>query len=363
MRKTFFSTIALAGIASLGFVANVRAQNVLANNDVPGSLLIFPLFDNTRGALTFITVTNTSPTTSIFAHFVYVNANSCNTTNPPIPPPFNCCQEQDRPHFLTPNDTITVSSRIDNPNAAKGYLFVYARQVGQTNPPIPGPNAVKFDHLIGTEWVFEPAGNPTIADMLSINPFVFRAGAAVGAEGSNTDVSPQNGKRDLNGQEYNYAPNVLHFARFWGQFPPPTRQSELVLINLTGGAQFLANADILSYDNDENQSSAQVSFVCWTRQPLSTTGTPNGISAFFDNSFLQATSDSQEYNQSFGIVGGWFNLDGTSANSTQTQLSDPAILGVLLDAFASITPRTAELPFGEGSNTNGRLLSHTLMGD
>jgi len=27
------------------------------------------------------------------------------------------------------------------------------------------------------------------------------------------------------------------------------------------------------------------------------------------------------------------------------------------------TPRTAALPFGEGENTNGRLLSHSLNGD
>jgi hypothetical protein len=355
MRKSLLTTLALACVAGLGTVTNVHAQNVLANNDTPGSLLIYPLFDNTRGALTFITVTNTSNAAGIFAHFVYVNANPCGNT---VPPPFNCCQEQDRAHYLSPNDTITVSTRIDNPNAAKGYLFVFARNVVSTSPPQEGPNAVRFDHLIGTEWVFEPG-----QDLLSINPFVFKAGDSTTAEGQNTDNSPANGKRDLNGHEYNFGPGILEFPRFFGQFAPPTQQSELVLLNLTGGAQFLANADLLIYDNNENPFSSSVSFVCWTRLPLSTTGNVNGVSAFFDNASLVATSNSTESSQAFGIVSGWFSVDGTSAFSTQTQLNDPLILGVLLDTFAGITPRTAEMPFGEGQNTNGRLLSHSLMGD
>jgi hypothetical protein len=354
MRKTIFSTLALACVAGLGLITNAHAQSTAIAN--PGSLLVYPLFDNTRGALTFITVTNTSATTGIFAHFVYVNANPCGTTVPPAP---NCCQEQDRPHYLTPLDTITVNSRFDNPNAAKGYLFVFARQVAPgSSPPQPGPNAVKFDHLIGTEWVFEPN-----QDLLSINPFVYKAAAGL-AELANTDVNPANGKRDLNGNEYGVSPDILEFPRFWGQLPPPSfRQSELILLNMTGGAQFLAHTDILLYDNDESQFSAAHDFVCWTRVPLSTTGNPTGISAFFDHLFLLATSDASELNGTFGITSGWFTVDGTSANSTQTQLSNPAILGVLLDNFAAIALRSAEIPFGEGTNANGRLLSHTLMGD
>jgi len=354
MRKTLITTVALACFAGLGLVPNVRAQGTVNNNDVPGSLLIYPLFDNTRGALTFVTVTNTSSSASIFAHFVYVNAAPCSNV---IPPPFNCCAEQDHSRFLSPNDTVTVNTRLDNPNAARGYIVIFAKSVATTTPPQEGPNAVAFNHLIGTEWVFEPG-----QDALNINPFTFRSGPGI-AEGQNTDINPVNGKRDLNGIEYDLAPNILDFPRFFGQFPFPTQQSELILINLTGGAQFLANADLLIYDNNENQSSAQVSFVCWARLPLSATSNPNGISSFFDNSYLAATSSLTEASQTYGVISGWFNVNGANANSTQTQLDDPAILGVLLDTFVGATPRTAELPFGEGTNANGRFLSHSLMGN
>lgn len=341
MRKTLLSSLVLAGAACFGLAPNGQAQDVVANNQVPGSLLIYPVFDNTRGALTLMTVTNTSATTGIFAHFVYINAANC--------------QETDRSHYLSPLDTKTVNTRNDNPNVSKGYLFVFAKQA--ISPTVEGPNAVKFDHLIGQEWVFDPT-----FDLFSLNPFTFRAGDGVVAELANTDVNPVNGKRDLNGHEYNYVPNVLEFPRYFAQFPG-ILQSELVLINLTGGGQFIAQADILLYDNNENQFSSAISWFCWTRVPLSTTGNPTGISAFFDEAFLINTSNNVEAAQAFGVVSGWFTVDGSTANSTQTQLNDPAVLGVLLDSFVGAAPRTAVLPYGEGINRNGRLLSHSLFGD
>jgi hypothetical protein len=342
MRKTIISSLALAAIACLGFGTNTaQAQNVVGNYEAPGSLLVYPLYDNTRGALTFMTVTNTSPTTAIFAHFIYINSANC--------------LEADRPHYLSPLDTITVQSRLDNPNNTKGYLYVFAKNV--VSPTLEGPNAVKFDHLIGQEWVFDVA----LGDLLELNAFTFKAGDAVTAELGNTDVSPANGKRDLNGHEYNFVPDVLEFPRFFGQVPGQ-RQSELVLINLTGGGQFEAHVDILAYGNNEDQFSAAVDFTCWTRRPLSSTNHPYGINAMFDNQFLYNTASLPEVQQT-GVVCGWFTVDGTSANSTQTQLNNPAILGVLLDSFGSTAYRTTALPYGEGTNTNGRLLSHSLMGD
>lgn len=38
----------------------------------PGSLLLYPEFDNFSGVHTVITVTNTSPDESVRAHFIYV---------------------------------------------------------------------------------------------------------------------------------------------------------------------------------------------------------------------------------------------------------------------------------------------------
>jgi len=342
MRKTIISSLALAAIACLGFGTHTaQAQNVVGNYEAPGSLLIYPLYDNSRGALTFVTVTNTSPSAPIFAHFIYINSVNC--------------LEADRSRYLTPLDTITVQTRVDNPNNTKGYLYIYAKNV--VSPTLEGTNAVKFDHLIGQEWIFDAA----LQDLFELNPFTFKAGDAVTAEGGNTDVNPANGKRDLNGHEYNFVPDVLEFPRFFGQIPGQ-RQSDLVLTNLTGGGQFQAHADFLVYGNNEDQYSAAVDFTCWARRPLSSTNNPDGINAVFDNSFLFAGANQTELLQT-GVVCGWFTLDGTSANSTQTQLNNPAILAVLLDTFGSTAYRTAALPYGEGTNTNGRLLSHSLMGD
>ena len=37
----------------------------------PGSLLVYPEFNNTQGELTLLTVSNVSPTDEVRAHFVY----------------------------------------------------------------------------------------------------------------------------------------------------------------------------------------------------------------------------------------------------------------------------------------------------
>jgi hypothetical protein len=347
MRTSIFTSALLIGVAFFGASSSARAQNVVANYEAPGSLLIYPIFDNTRGALTLVTVTNTSPSTAIFAHFIYVNGATC--------------LEFDRSHYLSPNDTLTVRTGGpggDNPNMTKGFLYVFAKQA--VSPTQEGPFAVKFDHLIGQEWILDGAGG----DLFELNTFTLKAGDAVTNELSNTDVSPANGERDLNGHEYNFLPDTIEIPRFFGQFPNG-RPSDLVLISLTGGSQFTTLANLLIYDNNENQFSAQVSWTCWTRQHLT------DISAIFDNGALALTAKASETAGSGGVVCGWFSVNGSVAFSSAFQISDPAVLAVLLDSYNGAvpgdsqagTPRTAALPFGEGENTNGRLLSHSLNGD
>jgi hypothetical protein len=352
MRTSFFSSALLIGVACFGASLDASAQNVVANYEQPGSLLIYPIVDNTRGALTLVTVTNTSPSTGIFAHFIYVNADTC--------------LEFDRSHYLSAFDTLTVRTGGpggDNPNMTKGYLYAFAKQA--ISPTQEGPNAVKFDHLIGQEWVFDGMGG----DLYELNTFTLKAGDAVQNELSNTDVSPANGERDLNGHEYNFLPDTIEIPRFFGQFPNG-RPSDVVLISLTGGSQFMTLANLLIYDNNENQFSSQVQWHCWKRLHLSSTN-GEGISSIFDNSSLALTAKASETAGTGGVVCGWFSINGAVAFSSAFQIADPAVLAVLLDSYngpvpgdpPSGTPRTAALPFGEGSNTNGRLLSHSLSGD
>jgi len=336
MTSKSFASFVLAGLACAGIGASA-----FAGQGEPGSLLVFPTFDNTRGGLTLITVTNTDAdqtTGAINVEFVYINGVNC--------------QEFNRTRTLTPNDEISVLTQFDNPNQHKGYVYVFAKS--KTTGA-----AVKFDHLIGTELVLE--GTKVQGDLgdadYSLNPWAFKAGAAL-AEGANTDLN-NNGLRDLNGNEYEPAPDVLDVPHFIGEHGPLDSFSELVLINLTGGAAFTAVVDFLVYNNNKEVFSAQTSFNCWTRIELSE------ISSVFENDFLLTT------NQASGEVPGttplnfnetgWYRIDGNTAFSSAVQFADPAILSAHIESIHFFFGG-AFLPFTEGTQINGSLLSHNLFG-
>jgi hypothetical protein len=307
----------------------------------PGSLLVFPYFDNTRGELTVITVTNTNddsndPNATVNVEFIYRNQANC--------------LEFNRLRTLTPNDEITVVTKYDNPNMVRGYVYVFATShtTGQ---------AIKFDHLVGHEIILNNVN--TTPDFASA-PFVYKAGAAL-ANGAPTDVNA-NGLRDLDGIEYAPAPDKLVFPRFIGQGEPFGWDSQLVLLNLTGGAQFQALVDLLIYNDNEEVFSAQFQFQCWVSVPL------HDVSPVFDNDFLLSTnhSGSEVFNgpNTFPEIG-WFKVDGDTAFSSAAQFSDPAILGLLIErSDDSVVFREggAELPFTIGTQTNGKLLSTNLFG-
>lgn len=334
--------------------ASLIALSLKASADTiePGSLLVFPNFDNTRFELSLLTVTNTNDDPvngSINVEFVYINGNNC--------------QEFNRTRTLTPNDEISVVTKFDNPNMVKGYCYVFAKNKTTGH-------ATSFNYLIGMELVFVAGtidNHPVGVGIYEYSPWTFKA---VPAQGSDTDVAhgnnPPNGLRDLDGIEYQAAPNKLLFPRFLGQGGPYSVTEDLILINLTGGALFNATVDFLVYNDNEDIFSAQFNFTCWARVHLS------DVSAVFNNDFLLTTNPS-------GIPGttpananatGWFQINGNTASSTATQFSDPAVLGALIEGIGFVPPQAitfsiggSYLPYTLGTQTNGSLLSHNLFGN
>jgi hypothetical protein len=337
MTSKTFASLTLAGVACLGLATSAHA-----GQGVPGSLLVFPRFDNTRGDLTLITVTNTSDDQvagSTDVEFVYINGDDAN--------PALQCQEFNRVRTLTPNDEISVLSKNDNPNMHKGYVYVFARSHTTGK-------AIKFDHLIGSEIVLEAGDEPDY----ELQPWVFKAGSAL-AEGAATDLN-NNGLRDLDGNEYEEAPDRLEFPRFFGHGGPLDADEDLILINLTGGQDFTAVVDFLVYNDNEEVFSAQFKFNCWVDIDLI------DISAVFDNDFLITTNHAANevpgttplnFNET-----GWFRVNGDVAFSTAAQFSDPAILAAKVESLHTDLGG-AILPFTEGVQANGSLLSHSLLGN
>jgi hypothetical protein len=332
MTLNMFASLSLAGLAFLGLASGAAAESI-----TPGSLLVFPNFDNTRGDLTLLTVTNTSDDQvngSINVEFVYINGENC--------------QEFNRTRTLTPDDEISVLTKNDDPNMHAGYVYVFAKS--KTTGA-----AVKFDHLIGSALILENAGDEP--DYLEA-PWTFLAGAAL-AEGANTDLNG-NGHRDLDGNEYEKGPDRLLVPRFIGEHGVLDADEDLTLINLTGGADFTAVVDFLVYNDNEEVFSAQYSFQCWVKVGLS------DISQVFQNDFLVTTNHAS--NEVPGTTPstfpetGWYSINGNTAFSTAAQFSDPEILAAQVESLYE-DRGGAMLPYTIGLQSNGSLLSHNLLGN
>jgi hypothetical protein len=296
----------------------------------PGSLLVFTHFEADRGEDTYITVTNTNgdhtPTTgtleagTVDVEYVYVNGLTCFEFN--------------RTRRLTPNDTITVSSRLDNPSEQEGYVYVFAKS------PTTG-QAISWNHLIGIERMIEAAGRA-----YDLHPYVFKA---VGAQGSNTDLNGDH-LRNFDGVEYATGPDVLLFPRFVGQ--DAGDNSQLTLLNLTGAGRFTAIVDILAYNDNEEVFSAQYSFICWVEVALA------DVSGIFTEAFLESSNNN--VNEQIGSDEyGWFSIDGNIAFSSADSELDPLILGSLAEFIDGA--QGGNLPFVTGSQSNGELLSHSIF--
>jgi hypothetical protein len=332
-------------LLSIATVCGCLVTDARAGVTSPGSLLVFPSWDNTPGTLTLLTVTNTNKDQlagSVDVEFVYVDGFTC--------------QEFNRTRTLTPADELTVATFIDNPSTSMGYVYCFAKShtTGQ---------AIKFDWLIGSSLTL----TGSIATAYETPPFVFKAGAAL-ADGAPTDIN-NDGIRQFNGIEYELLPDQLEFPSFAGvnaQF-----SDELILINLTGGQQFNTLVDFLVWNDNEQVFSVQYEFTCWVRVLLA------NISPLFTDVFLKTTNDSPT--EIAGVPAapdfGWFQIDGNVSQSSGAVFPDPAILAVRKISFKNgvLIPNPGNpvntrsvcvaLPFGLGTQSNGALLSHTLLGN
>ncbi|MBI5362087.1 MAG: hypothetical protein HZA53_02840 [Planctomycetes bacterium] len=325
MTSKMFS-LALAGSAVLGL-----SVSAFAGANKPASLLVYPCYDNSRSTETLITVTNTSTTVSgtasadnVQVEFVYINGANCLETN--------------RTRTLTPGDTLTVLASADNPNSNAGYVYVFAKRNGA---------AISFNHLIGTSITL--SGSDTRD--FELDPIAF---LALGADNATTDAAPADGRRDLNGTEYEQAPGELAFPRFVGQ--GNGAESRLILINLVG-ARFNAVLDFLVYNDNEEVFSAQKTIDCWDRVLLS------DINGVFNNDFLYNNTN-HNVNEIAGISFnevGWFSVQGTVANSSNDVVLNPAILAALVESVHG--DGGGMLPWQLGSGRNGELLNLSIQSD
>ncbi|MBL8861540.1 MAG: choice-of-anchor E domain-containing protein [Planctomycetes bacterium] len=328
-----------------------KTDCIPATRDVPGSLLLYPRFDNRQNNLTLVTVTNTNcdftqTGLQLFAgtvdvEFVYIGKYGPGGQVLP-------CLETNRTRRLTPCDTITVVTRFDNPNVERGFLYVFAKdpQTGQ---------AIVWNHLIG-QAMFIGGGDldeDPARDALNARPFL-----GIGRQGAPTDRDGDQ-IRDLDGIEYSEAPEQILIPRFLGQQEGEggdSFKSRLVLIGLSGGIQFNTIVYILGYNDNEVAFSTQYEFRCWDDPRLSQ------INGGFTESFLDSTDNApDEILGANGKESGWIRIDGQIAYSTQDVITDPAIYAVLFERVGPYV--VADLPWELCTQPNGDLFPKDLFAE
>ena len=318
LNKLFLS--GLVAIAGIGL-----STDVLAGGRNPGSLLLYPEFDNTAGAITVLTVTNVL-SSEVDVEFIYIGVSDAGGN------PVNC-EEFNRTTTLTGNDTLTLITLAHNPQLETGYVYVFAKSGGAPST---------HNGLIGSQLVI----NGIMNFDYSVNPVSF--------EGIDPG-SDDNGLRDLDGSEYGTAPGEILIPRFFGQ--GGAFDSKLILIGLTGGAAFDTMVDFEIYNDNEEMFSSSYTFHCWEKVRLL------DISGVFDNGWLKNNTnhDPAEIVGAPGYEAGWMSLHGAMANSNTTSFDNPAIYAVLVEEANLVG--VSDLPFEDGENASGALLARSNGGD
>lgn len=312
--------LVVAGLMLAGLSSTVLASD--GRN--PGSLLLYPEFDNRHGTYTILTVTNVDTVEtneSIDVEFVYVGR----FTGPQNED--NFCHEFNRTETLTPADTFTCLTDVHNPDADQGYAFLYAKDTvtgeAKTHNYLTG-NVITVDGFAMFEF--------------SVNPVAYK--------GINSD----NGDGDLmlDNVEYGGTPGEIVIPRFLGQ--NGARQSELILIGLSGGPLSDTIVDFLIFNDNEEIFSSEYTFRCWERVYLTS------ISLLFDNGFL-ANNTNDDPNEIVGmetIESGWIHLQGHQYGEQNQSFPDPSIYAVLVERYRSLG--LSDLPFEMGEDrVNGVL--------
>jgi len=333
----------LAAAVLLALTVTASAQHAQRHS---ASLLLYPEFDNRQANLTLVTVSNTNCDFtavggSLLAGTIDVEFNYMGRYDPkgnPIP-----CQKLDRTVRLTPCDTFTFITSAHNPEHEQGFVYAFAKSAATGE-------ALDFDWLIGQAVKV----NGIQALGYSTNAVAFRGEASPGQPTDQDD----DGIRDLDGTEYEGLGERLFVPRFVASGIRAGYDSELVLIGLSGGAQFTTVVDFLVYNDNEEAFSATHTFQCWERVKLTS------ISGAFGNAFLQGTNhDPDEILGADLQESGWFEFWGQVAFSSAAQIDHPAVYGVLIERLLA-GAAVADLPWeSEKPTLLGDLFPQTLLGD
>lgn len=273
-------------------------------------MLIFMGHRSGPNNVTILNITNTSGTHDVNAHIEYVNVT--NNPNDPFCP--LGCTIFNRHEYLTANDTLSVLTRCHNvttPQAPMGYVVVTAQDPAQSNVDI------CFDHLMGTQFIFNMSGMFLILNAQPIQ-------CAAGDLGTPTDVN-QNQKQEFNGVEYLGLPDQVMVESFIA-----APRSRLCMINLTGECTDTNHLYLSIYNDNELALSTTRPFKVWFDQPLEV------VSPLFSSSFMASLPNDPEELDLFcdgsgDLETGWAKIEsiGVQIPGGQWITNDGVVIGCI----------------------------------
>jgi len=258
---------ALVGAALLGsaMVLPVLAEPVPINppqDNVPGSLLVFPIFDIRSGSSTTIRITDTmggnapgpgriGVPPSVGIHINYV----CKGTS-------TLCDQMDDHKKLTFHETLEIHVEEDLlvPGCEEGYVVVFAENAAG--------DPISYNNLIGSYHIGNAGDNASYGG----NAIAFQANAGLGVQIglTGTDDVPQLQFGTVSSNDYVALPRYLH-STFQAAETVEGGKLELVLLTLNVKSGFkndITDVKIYYWDADENMKSKPLSFYCWVRRDL-----------------------------------------------------------------------------------------------
>ncbi|MCA8941334.1 MAG: hypothetical protein KDB80_02135 [Planctomycetes bacterium] len=322
---------ALSCLATAALAVVSLAPDVLADGRKPGSALFFPVHRSGGAWFTVLNVSNTAtdpatPTSfggGTNAHFEYVNVQP--NPNAAINPldkfmPVGCTIF-DRVEYLTPADQISVLTTCHNAfggSGQEGYVVVSAEDPGR---PMGGSWSHNF--LIGSEIVMSAGGVTYMINAIAVGTFHLPTVPI--------NASPLPGHLQFDDVFYNKLPDYL-MSDFIG-----VANSQLALINLTGGPNIENTVFFEVYNDNELPLSATLRFRCWFDCPLSS------VSPLFTEANLaNFPNDPQELDIDCDGAGdletGWFRIrsTGTWYPGGQQHSADGVILGSITAGHGSV---------------------------
>lgn len=263
--KLVYPTVAGAVLLGSAMVLPAIAQNPPQDN-IPGSFLVFPIFDIRSGSQTTIRITDTSGgnisgpgpsgSSSVGIHIDYVCKGTKSDTR---------CNEMDDHKTLTFHETldIEVNQELQVPGCDQGYIVVFAED------PISG-DPVSYNNLIGSYHIGSSEDNASYGG----NAIAFQANAAflahIGVFGTPPDGDLQLTFGTTTAQDYVALPRYLH-STFKAEDPTTSSTTELVLLTLnviSGVSNTETDVTILYWNEDEFMKSIPHRLWCWDRVDL-----------------------------------------------------------------------------------------------